>query len=632
MKNISFKGFKKVHEDEKHATMRHAAGHEIKIAKNALSPEMRGALAALPVSAETQAERQAASSMQAGASPKQQSIAYGNSAVNTPVTAMAHGGQPDPTQQHLTQGDALPNRIEKSVVAQAQHKGLADGGNVVLQQSKQNPPAAPLPKPMATGGDPGSDPKPGDPAGQTLNIDTAKLQGGSPITPQTQAMLAGMQQNQQAANQATDPNAIDYEKIAADPNNQPYGTAMAKQQMQQDANSGPQQGQYAPQSGDGTPTLGQAAQSDPWGTQAYLGQIQQANKEMEQGQQGEARAASIMGQQQAADIKKNLDVQQTQQQTYQQHISDLTGEYNNFMQDVQNQHIDPNHYLNSMGTAGKISTGIGLILGGIGGGLMHQANPALGFLQNQIDRDISAQQANLGKSENLLNANLKQFGNMRDATDMTRLMQMGIVENQLKQAGATAQGPMAQARAQQALAGWHEKMAPIMSQIAMRRTLLGAGSAGKVAPETLIRMIVPENQQNETFKQLKEAQDTSTFRDNALGAFDKLANINTIGNAAMSPLQTSRQVHAIQDPLTAALSKGTAGRFTEQDAGMLDSLWPAKGDSAQTVAMKRMQLQKLAEEKMHYPQLNQWGIDPRTFGRYHAGTGQKKFQLGQPVR
>lgn len=565
MKSLNItKGFKKVHEDEHHVTMAHKDGHQIKISKKALSPDMRGALAALPVSAETQSEKMVNKSMQAGASPKQEAQSQALQVAATPVSMMAKGGDvsTDPT------------------------------------------------------------------GGQTLDVDVNKLQGGSPISPQTQAMIQQMQANQTQANAATDPNAINYDKIASDPNNQPYMTPDDRAQSQPPL----QQPNMTPQGTDGTPTLGQAAQSDPWGTQAYLDQVQKANGEMEHGLTGQARAEAAMGQQQAADIKKNLDVQQQQQATYQQNLGDLTQEYHNFQSDVQNQHIDANHYLNSMGTAGKIKTAIGLILGGFGVYGSHGVNPAMSFLQNQIDRDVNAQQANLGKSENLLNANLKQFGNMRDASDMTRVMQMGIVENQLKEAAAKAQGPLAASRANQALADWHQRMAPIMSQIAMRRTLLGAGSAGHVAPETLIRMVVPEGQQNETMKSLKEAQDTTAFHDNLLGAFDKLATMNTVGNALQAPLQTSRQVHAIKDPLTASLSKGTAGRFTEQDAGMLESLWPAKGDNADTIAQKRAQMTKIAEEKMHFPQLTQWGIDPRNFGRYQQGTGMKRIQLGKPVR
>jgi len=57
-------------------------------------------------------------------------------------------------------------------------------------------------------------------------------------------------------------------------------------------------------------------------------------------------------------------------------------------------------------------------------------------LNRQIDRDIDAQKATLGRKESLLSANMRQFGNLHDATQMTKVMQTDIVSNQLKGSGS----------------------------------------------------------------------------------------------------------------------------------------------------------------------------------------------------
>ncbi len=53
--------------------------------------------------------------------------------------------------------------------------------------------------------------------------------------------------------------------------------------------------------------------------------------------------------------------------------------------------IDPEKYMKELGTSGKVMTGIGLVLSGIGSGITGQSNMAMQVLQNNINRDIDAQ-------------------------------------------------------------------------------------------------------------------------------------------------------------------------------------------------------------------------------------------------
>ena len=100
---------------------------------------------------------------------------------------------------------------------------------------------------------------------------------------------------------------------------------------------------------------------------------------------------------------------------------------------------------------------------------------------------------------------------------------------------------------------------------------------------------------------------------NIMDAFNKVDKLNTLANRTFNPLQSKRQIDAIVKPLTAGLSKETAGRFTEQDAGMLEALWPTPGDSEETVTEKRDRINRLISEKMNFPELTGNGIDPTKF-------------------
>lgn len=69
--------------------------------------------------------------------------------------------------------------------------------------------------------------------------------------------------------------------------------------------------------------------------------------------------------------------------------------------------IDPENYVKNLGVSGKISTGIGLVLSGMGSGLTGQPNMAMQVLQNNINRDIDAQKQ---KITNQFNAVAQELG------------------------------------------------------------------------------------------------------------------------------------------------------------------------------------------------------------------------------
>lgn len=143
--------------------------------------------------------------------------------------------------------------------------------------------------------------------------------------------------------------------------------------------------------------------------------------------------------------------------------------------------------------------------------------------------------------------------------------------------------------------------------------------------------IIPETEKQKLMGDLKEAQDTIAFRDNVLSAFQQLSGLDKLGNRVSSPIQSASQIAAIKGPLTAALSKGLAGRFTEQDAALLDKNWPTWKDDDKTIRIKLNAINKLISEKMHFPSLTQYGIDPTKQGRF-SQSGESRFKLGAPVK
>lgn len=371
--------------------------------------------------------------------------------------------------------------------------------------------------------------------------------------------------------------------------------------------------------------------SDPYGTQAYSDAFTKGLAEQKAGMQQQAAAESQMGQAQSADLQKGQEIQQTALKNYQTHYQNLENERQSFINDINNNHINPKHYMDNMSTGSKIATAIGLIAGGIGEGFTHTSgNPALQFLNAQIDRDIATQKTNLGASENLLSANMRQFGNLQDATTMTKVMQTDILANQLKQEAAKAQSPLAQARLLQARGALTKESSAGMAQIAMRKTLLSGMQSGHIAPEQVIRSIVPEREQGPAYKELQEAQTMTKARDNALAAFDQITKLNTVGNRLAHPIDSAKQINAIKGAILPALSKETAGRFTEQDAHMIEKIFDTMGAGPDAVNTARAQLNKLVSERMNFPLLRAYGIDMGSQSRYNQ-SGKSRIPESAPV-
>ncbi len=212
----------------------------------------------------------------------------------------------------------------------------------------------------------------------------------------------------------------------------------------------------------------------------YVNNLGQGIKEEVGGKYAEAAAIGAQGKAEAASLQSNQAMLHDIQQAGTTKMQEVQGEIDNVTKDIANQHIDPNHYLGSMDTVPRIATGIGLLLSGFGAGLSGKSNMAMEFLDKQIQRDVDAQKAELGKNENLVSAYQRQYGNIRDATQMAIATQGKLLENQLMQAASEAKDPIAKARALQAAGEVHQKYAAIPMQVAKNQALiqLTSGSAG----------------------------------------------------------------------------------------------------------------------------------------------------------
>jgi hypothetical protein len=576
--NLDLSKFKKVREDSHKAILKHQDGHEIHLSKGKLKTNEQKDLSSLPMHFDVGGSVPDNSDQQSQQQPQQPTVIINNS----------------PPQQPQPQAQSAPPQPHDYMT-----NGTFDTNKFILQNQ-----GAPV----------------------SSKIDVLKQQQGMQQVQQNAEKIKA----QQAADQSAQ--IAEYNKLAAEQGAptiaDPNGSAQMPTPSDVIKQNGAPQGQ---DSGAQVPAQPQQPQqpNDPFGNEAYLNAYGQGLENKKLGIMGEAEAQAKAGKEQAAYY--NQAANQTQQALgdYKSNWQSLTDEYNKFKSDLGNQHIDANHYLNNMNGGQKISTAIGLILGGMGAGLTHTSNPVLDHIHRQIDNDINAQKENLGIKRSLLDANLKQFGNLRDATDMTRLMTNEIVSNQIKMAAAKQADPLARARALQAAGDLDIQSAPIISQLAMRRTLMNQTQNGKIDPATYIRMVVPEGQQQAAYKELGEAQEASKARDNALHSFDEMNNLNTVGNRIGSPIQSKSRVDALRNNLAVQIARASAGRVNEYEFEAAKQLFPKPGDDEKTIQLKRTQLNKFMNEKMNYPMLKSYpGLMPQP-GQYND-VGASRIQESAP--
>ena len=142
--------------------------------------------------------------------------------------------------------------------------------------------------------------------------------------------------------------------------------------------------------------------------------------------------------------------------------------YNEFKQ----AKVDPNNWYNSKSTAGKVTAGIGLILGGMGAGLAGGPNQALQTMYKAIDDDISSQEKAIEvkrdgytMAEKSYQNLVASLGDKQKARLVAQANALENMENQFKARMAGVKGQQAQAQGMQALAQIQEKRAETIAKI-----------------------------------------------------------------------------------------------------------------------------------------------------------------------
>jgi hypothetical protein len=218
----------------------------------------------------------------------------------------------------------------------------------------------------------------------------------------------------------------------------------------------------------------------------FLGALNASEREARTGIGHEKEAAQQAAGEQTRSLDAFTKAMQDRDRMFNESMGQINKEHDFIVNDIKSWKLDPNRMWNSRSAGEKVMASIGMILGGIGSGLTGQPNAALQVVQAQIDRDVDAQKAQLGKAETLLSANFRKSGNLQMAEQMTRSQLAAGVEGQLKAAAARSGSLAAQAHAEQASAQLRLQYAQTRMSIAQAQAMFGlmqgAGGGGGFVP------------------------------------------------------------------------------------------------------------------------------------------------------
>lgn len=271
------------------------------------------------------------------------------------------------------------------------------------------------------------------------------------------------------------------------------------------------------------------------------------------------------------------------QDTFLNQSNHIQGEIANVVDDIKNGHINPNQYLENMSVAGKISTAIGLLVGGLGAGLQHSTNnAAMQYMNNQIDRNIEAQKINLNQKNTLLGALQHKFGNLKDSTNVFKAINAEVFANKINEAAAKQQDPARRAALQQQAAMMTMQYAPLLQQTAMRQTFLAGLNKGHTDVAAAIPYVFTDPKEREgAQKEYAKIQETEAARRAVEESAQHLQGLFMAG--LLSPSDAASAKAAFAGPL----AKASEGRFNLQESILqIDALLPGKFDTAETLRNK----------------------------------------------
>lgn len=262
-------------------------------------------------------------------------------------------------------------------------------------------------------------------------------------------------------------------------------------------------------------------------------------------------------------------------------LDNLKGHAEDFKQYINENPINPNHYMESKSTLNKVGTAVTLFLGGLGAGMRGGSNPALDFINRQIDRDIDSQKARADQQRTIWGAYKDLYGDDTIANNMAKISLNDITTGKMNQAAAQLATPAAKANADAFSAQKAIENQQLLLDSSGRLGQLGGSGGAKTGKPTIAKpseadksaAAVPKEKQ---LIPADEYADSPILKPGAEGrlnqlrytpqAKDKIDQISEAYRNAYAADHVLGQLHSVmQDMHKNAIEGGTGGYLRRHD-------------------------------------------------------------------
>jgi hypothetical protein len=422
--NLDLSKFKKIEDGDKHTTLLHDNGHELKVAHKGLSDKFRKQLEEMPVQMAKGGYAKYAQKFDPNAKKQiyQQRPGHGIGPEASGISQVSKTSQPSKDPSYNEPQDQGATGLPK-----LQRKPVSEW-NIQEPKSKQMYPPCINPSCKSYGH---SHPNCRCYGGNEYASE--RFAEGGPV--EKEYYCDANRMHKKGCEYYADGGDVQTQSQAADPADDAVNDA----NIQSQASPTPQQpDNQAPQS-----DIVQQPQAGP----------QESQQQPEQPMTPDQNPATVDPYQQYQ--KNMLDTNQL-----------MHNEANKFFSDVDQGHIQPKtmgQLFHDKSLPGKIGTLFGLIVAGGGAGLTHQDNAVLTTMQKEINNDLQAQEQNQKNRTNIMSINgdnLTKLANAGKVGADTRQMQIAMSKaqanyylyNQLAQQAGNLSNPQQSAKAQQTLA------------------------------------------------------------------------------------------------------------------------------------------------------------------------------------
>lgn len=318
----------------------------------------------------------------------------------------------------------------------------------------------------------------------------------------------------------------------------------------------------------------QAPQQDP-----YYKTSQDIANAGAQGLENQAAAYQNMGNLKSQQDQANAGIYGDMANSSQQAIDDLNkidsahaDELEKARQDAMDGHINPNHYMESIDTSKKVTTAIGMLIGGMGSGVLRQENPVTKYVNDQINRDIESQVRNVNQKNTVYSSILSQVGNEKRARLLTSAFQNQRYADLINQKAAEINDPIAKQNAALLSAPLIAKAKQDRGQaslIGLASQGYGPGMAGILTPEQRKDYVPGQGIAMGNADKYKE--DVLPTAKGIVSGVDELLDMANTPSNKISPAQRAR-AKFLATELNGHLSKNIFSKTTRSEIEMLNEI------------------------------------------------------------